>query len=530
MVGGGEGAGPCFLGVDLGTSSCKVVLTDAAGTVLAEASGSYPLSLVHGGGVEQDPERWWGAIVAATRSLLRSPKAVDPSRIQAISVTGQWSGTVAVDREGRPLRPAILWMDTRGEPFVRELTAGFPSLSGYRVDKLLRWLRRTGGAPGHSGKDSLAHLLYLKAKEPEVYRSSRYFLEPKDYLNYRLTGTFSASWDNVVVTWVTDNRDPSAIRYDPALFRLAGLDPSKFPPLKSCVDLVGGLTPGAAEQLGLPPATPVVAGAGDMQASLIGAGCTRPFQFHLYLGTSSWLTAHVPFKRTDVVHNIASLPSAIRGSYLIVATQESAGSSLSYARDLLFGRGEAVPSFTELDAMAARVGPAEGGVLFTPWLYGERAPVEDRHLRGALVNLSLGVGREQVLRAVLEGVAYNTRWILDPVERLAGGHRADPIRVGGGGATSVLWCQILADVLQRTVEVVEGPAYATARGAALLAAVGTRHTTFEAVAKSSRTVQRFAPDPARAEIYERMFRSYLRFHRSNAPLFRDLNRAHVKRS
>ncbi len=523
MGAGGADAGPYFLGIDLGTSSCKVALTDATGKVVAGETGSYPLSLLPGGGVEQDPERWWSAVVSATGKLFQSGNRIDPSRVQAVGATGQWSGTVAVDRSGRPLRPAILWMDTRGEPFVKALTAGFPGVSGYRVDKLLRWLRRTGGAPAHSGKDSLAHILYLRGKEPDVYRSTRFFLEPKDYLNFRLTGTFTASWDNVVVTWVTDNRDPSAVRYDPALFRMTGLDPSKFPPLKGCTDVVGGLDRRAAEELGLRASTAVVAGAGDMQASLIGAGCTRPFQFHLYLGTSSWLTAHVPFKRTDVVHNMASLPSAIRGSYLIVATQESAGSSLSYMRDLLFGKEGAAPGFGELDRMAARAAPGEGGVLFTPWLYGERAPVEDRNLRGALVNLSLGVGRDQVLRSVLEGVAYNTRWILGPVEHLAAGHRADPIRVGGGGGASSLWCQILADVLGRTIEVIEEPAYATARGAALLAAVGTGKTTFEEVAKASRTVHRFAPDAKRGAVYDRMFERYVRFHRLNAPLFRDLN-------
>lgn len=518
---GASSEDPLFLGIDLGTSSCKVVLCDRTGRVLGGTTGTYPLLLAEGGGAEQDPKAWWKAVVEATSALWRSTRA-DPQRVRAIGATGQWSGTVAVGQDGAPLRNAILWMDTRGEPFVRALTGGFPSVSGYRLDKLLLWLRRTGGAPAHSGKDSLAHILYLKTKEPEVYRATHRFLEPKDYLNYLLTGVFVASWDNVVVTWVTDNRDPSNVRYDPRLFRLASLDPAKFPPLRPSTSVVGPLAPLAAGELGLPPGVPVVAGAGDMQASLIGAGCTDRNQFHLYLGTSSWLTSHVPFKRTDVSHNIAALPSAIPGSYLVVATQECAGNALTYARDLLFGEGPSAPSYEDMLRLASTAMPTEGGPLFAPWLYGERAPVEDRYLRGALLNLSLRANRGQVLRSVLEGVAFNTRWILAPVEHMAGA-KAEPIRIGGGGARSPLWCQIMADVLGRTVEVVDEPGHATSRGAAMLAAVGVGSVTFAEVARSSAPRQRFTPDPAQRARYDRLFALYLRFHASNRRLFRELN-------
>lgn len=513
---------PLFLGIDLGTSSCKVALTDAQGRIRGSETRSYPLSVKPDGGVEQDPEDWWKAVGAASSTLLER-SSIDRRRIRSIGATGQWSGTVAVGSDGQVLRPAVLWMDTRGEPFVRALTSGFPSVSGYRLDKLYTWLKRTGGAPAHSGKDSLAHILYLKNREPDLYRSTRFFLEPKDYLNYRLTGTFSASWDNVVVTWVTDNRDPAAVRYDDHLFRLASLDPSKFPPLRSAIDRLGPTTPSAMANLGLSVAAEVVAGAGDMQASLIGTGCTRPSQFHLYLGTSSWLTAHVREKRTDVMHNIAALPSAIPGSYLVVATQESAGSSLAHVRELLYGPEEHAPTFEVLSELASQASPADGHLIYAPWLYGERAPVEDRHLRGAFFNLALGTHRPQLLRAVMEGVAYNTRWILGPVEKMARA-TAEPIRVAGGGARSPLWCQILADVLQRRVEVVEDPAYATARGAALLGAVGIGAASFDGIPDSVRTVRRCVPNPATVQVYDRMYAAYQRFHASNTRLYHELNR------
>ena len=512
---------PLFLGIDLGTSSCKVVLCEASGALRARETASYPLVVGPGGTVEQDPEAWWGAIVSATARAVRSSGA-DPARIATAGCTGQWSGTLAVGKDGAPLRRAIIWMDTRGEPYIRALTAGFPGVSGYRIDKLARWLQKTGGAPAHSGKDSLAHILYLKHREPEVYRATSFFLEPKDYVNYRLTGEIAASWDNVAVTWVTDNRDASHVSYDDALFRLATLDRAKFPPLKAATAVVGPVSGKAARELGVPEGLPVVAGAGDMQASLIGAGCTRPGQHHLYLGTSSWLTAHVPFKKTDIFHNIASLPSALPGLYSIIATQESAGSSLAFVRDLLFGTGPSSPLFEELDRMAAQSEPGSGGVLFTPWLYGERAPVEDRHLRATFFNLGLASGRPQLIRAVMEGVAYNNRWILGPVEKL-GGRRADPVRIGGGGASSSLWSQILSDVLGRTVETVEDAAHATARGAALLGAIGGRFCSPESIARDVQVQGRFAPNRTNVAVYDRLYESFLRFHSANVSLHRRLN-------
>ncbi|MEM0121645.1 MAG: FGGY family carbohydrate kinase, partial [Thermoprotei archaeon] len=158
-----------FLGVDLGTSSCKVVLVNSMGNIVASSVNTYPLYISSGGGAEQNPEDWWVAVVKGIRDVI---SVVGSTKIRCVGVTGQWSGTVAVDSDGRPLAPAIIWMDTRGERVIREISGGFPSVSGYRLDKLVRWLRLTGGAPAHSGKDSLAHILYMKRFMPDVYRKT----------------------------------------------------------------------------------------------------------------------------------------------------------------------------------------------------------------------------------------------------------------------------------------------------------------------------------------------------------------------
>src|SRR5262249_34087550 len=345
-------------------------------------------------------------------------------------------------------------------------------------DKLARWIRKTAGIPAHSGKDSLAHILWLKHEEPEAYRAASLFLEPKDWLNLRLTGKAAASFDSIALHWVTDNPRPGQIRYDPGLLRLAGVAGSKLPALRAATDILGPLLPGPAAELGVPAGLPVVVGTPDLHSAAIGSGATRDFQAHLYVGTSSWLTCHVPYKKTDLLHNMASLPSAIPGRYFVANEQETAGAALKFLRDrVLFDGSPPAGAYREFDRMAGQSPPGSGGVIFTPWLYGERTPVEDRFVRGGVHNPSLSATRDDLVRAVFEGVALNARWLLRAVERFTG-HTLDPIRFIGGGARSAVWCQIFADVLGRTVEQVADPVNANARGAAMLAAVALGELTF----------------------------------------------------
>ena len=213
------------------------------------------------------------------------------------------------------------------------------------------------------------------------------------------------------------------------------------------------------------PGIPVVVSTPDLQSAAIGSGATRDYQAHLYVGTSSWLTCHLPVKKTDLRHNMASLPSPIPGRYFVANEQETAGAALAFLRDrVLSGEGAPAPSYAELDRMAGQSRPGSNGVIFTPWLYGERTPVEDRFLRGGFHNLSLSATRDDLVRAVLEGVALNSRWLLGAVEHFTG-HRLEPIRFIGGGARSDMWCQVFADVLGRTIDQVADPVNANARGA-----------------------------------------------------------------
>ena len=228
------------LSIDLGTSALKVALVSMAGEVVAAEQETCTVTLLPGGGAEQDPRRWWEQVTRAS-SRLMARAAVPAQSVAAVACTAQWSGTVPVDEHLQPVRPALIWMDSRGAPYVRRITSGAVRVQGYGVVKLARWLRTTAGIPAQSGKDPIAHILWLKHEEPETYRRAFLFLEPKDWLNACLTGRAAASFDSIALHWVTDNRHPDRIRYDPALLRLAGIEQSRLPELLAATDILGPL-------------------------------------------------------------------------------------------------------------------------------------------------------------------------------------------------------------------------------------------------------------------------------------------------
>lgn len=518
------------LAIDLGTSALKVALVSTGGRVLGlETEAVVGLQLLPDGGAEQDPLQWWAAIRRTVARLLGAPGRPSRDQIVAVGCTAQWSGTVAVARNGEPLMPAIIWMDSRGAADVRQVTGGPVRVSGYGVDKLWRWIRKTGGIPGASGKDSLAHILYVKRAHPEIYAATYKFLEPKDYLNLCLTGRFAASYDSIALHWVTDNRAADAVRYDPELLGLTGLDPAKLPELLPATAVLGRLRPELAGEWGLSPGVQVVAGAPDLHSAAVGSGATRDYEAHLYVGTSSWLTCHVPFKKTDLLRNMATLPSAIPGRYFVANEQETAGACLTFLRDNLFfpgdgmGPGTAPANFYPLlDELAAAVPPGAGGVIFTPWLYGERTPVEDHTIRGGFHNLSLRATRAHMVRAVLEGVACNGRWLLEAVEAFAG-RRLESLRFIGGGARSEVWCQIYADVLNRRIEQVRDPVEANVRGAGLIAAAGLGYIRFEQVPGVVEVARVFSPRPEFRRTYDQMYGAFRALYKSHRQICAGLN-------
>ena len=521
---------PVVLAVDLGTSAMKVALVTTHGQVLGWESQDITLQLTPDGGAEQSPDEWWRAFLDVSQRLL-GRGLVAKSSVKAVCCSTQGEGTVPVDRDGKALMNCILWMDMRGAPYLNKRLRGLINVAGTDIFKALRFIRLTGGLPSTTGKDPAAHMLLVRERFPEVYARTYKFLNVLDYLNLRLSGRFSATFDSILTSWVTDNRNPDDIRYSDALIRSSGIEADKFPEIVACTSVLGALRADVAAELGLAADVRVVAGSIDNTAAAVGSGAVEDYLPHLYVGTSSWLAAHVPFKKTDAQSALASVPCAVPHRYLLTALQATAGGNLTFLRDnLLFSRdelnGEAQAPMKDLlpimDQIASRVPPGSNGVIYTPWLWGERAPVDDKNLRAGLHNLSLSNDRGDVIRAFLEGVALNTRWLMKPVEKFLG-RSTQRIHVAGGGAASDVWCQIFADVLGIEVGQVEQPILANARGAAFIAAAGLGEISLSDAGQLVELKRKYQPNAAHRELYDERFEIFVEIYRQMKGVYQKLN-------
>lgn len=508
---------PHILAIDLGTGGPKAVIMTTSGAVVAESFVATPLIHTADGGIEQDAEGWWLAIAEATRgAVAKAPEAA--KTIAAVGVAAQWMATVAIDERGGALMNAVSWMDGRGSGQMKLLVGPAPRVAGYNPIKLASWLRKTGGAPSLSGHDSLAHVHLIRQIHPDIYERTHKFIDPGGFVTARLTGRIATSAESATAFWATNTRRIDNIDYDESLMRLNGLDRAKLPEIVPSGSVVGKLLPERAAELGI-PAVPVVAATPDIMAAAIGSGAVADFAAHLYVGTSGWLSCHVPFKKTDPLHNIAALPSALAGRYLMCTEQQCAGETLAHLRDKLLATTD---PFEQLVAEAGQCPPGADGVLFTPWLNGERTPLDDKHARAAYANLSLTSTRAALVRATLEGVALNVRWMHEHTERFTK-RRLDSIAVIGGGAVSDLWCQIFADVLDREIRQIAEPRHATARGGALLAAMALGAIDTGEVAQRVATTATFHPSNQNRAVYDELFDRFKAFYAANRKLYRKFN-------
>lgn len=494
------------LAFDLGTSGLKAAVLSSKAAILDSEVVPLDIHLTPDGGAEQNPADWWAAMIKASHALW-GRGVVKPGDVAGIALSSQWSGTVPVAADGSTIRPALIWMDSRGSDEVKRLVGGFPAIDGYGAMKALAWLRKSGGLPTQSGKDPVGHIAWLRKHEPKTYETAKYLLEPKDWVNWKLTGRAAASFDSIVMTWVTDNRDINAIKYDDQLLKLCNIDREKMPELVPAASVVGTLTAESAAALGLSTNVKVAAGAADMHMAAIGAGTVADFEAHLCLGTSSWLLAHVPFKKTDIDHNMASLPAAIPGRYLFCNEQESAAGGLKHIVEHWLKRTDA-NVYAELLAEAATAPEGSDGLMYLPWLHGERSPVDDRNVRGGFIGLSLSHERQHLVRSVLEGVALNTRWLQTHLEENLG--KPLPfVTVVGGGARSDLWCQIVANVMQREVRQAEAPQMTNARGAGIQALVALGHLQWSEVGKLVPMAKTFEPRKESSALWSERFEQFL---------------------
>jgi len=501
-----------ILAHDAGTGGNKAVLVEPDGNVRATAFAPYQTHYPRPDWAEQNPEDWWRAVVSTTRQVMEN-SGVSPLDILAISHATQMLGIVPMDPEGIPLRPAIIWLDGRAHEEAKRIMGKF---LGQHIFSIV------SGAE-LSGKDGLPKLLWLKVNEPEIYSRMTCFLDVNGYLTYRATGRQVFEW-SCASAFGFDLSKKDWLR---GIIRYIGLDLDKFPPLVRSVDQVGGLTAEAAGECGLLEGTPVFGGGGDSPAAAVGAGAVSEGNGHIYLGTSGWVGV-TTCKSPTGHHGVVSIQSADPHKALLFAEMETAGACLKWIADEFYRAEQADPKipnvYALMDEKVQTIPPGSDSLVFTPWMYGERAPINDTWVRSTFFNVSADHTREHLLRAVYEGVAYNLRWIIEIVEKKFG-FPLPVLRLIGGGARGAPWMQIIADVTGRRVESVAHPLEAGAVGIALTTAVGLGlHPDFEALKNIVRVEHEFEPQATNADCYESLYRVYKRLYDCLHDLYREVNR------
>jgi xylulokinase len=484
------------LGLDLGTTGVKVLAVAPDGEIVASASEEYPLYHPEVGWSEQDPADWWAGTTAAVESVLADP-AVDADAVDAVGLTGQMHGSVFLDEAGEVLRPAILWNDTRttaqcerihetvGEERLLELASN-PAFEGFTAPKIL----------------------WVQANEPGVFERTDRILLPKDYLRYRLTDGFATDVSDASGTLLLDvgERDWSA-----ELLEALEIPRSTLPEVYESPEVTGTVTEAAAEATGLPAGTPVVAGAGDNAAGAVGTGVIGDGDAWGSIGTSGVVFVATDEELTDPGGRAHTFCHAVPGMWHVMGVMLAAGGAFRWFADTLGGPEAQVAEFLDEDDQydlltreAASVEPGSEGLVFLPYIDGERTPHRDADARGVFFGLSSRHEKPHLVRSVMEGVTYGLRDSLGIVREL--GVEVTELKASGGGAKSPLWRQIQADVLDAdilTPAVDEGPAY----GAALLAGVGagTYPDVETACERAVAVTERVEPDDTARRVYDEYY-------------------------
>ncbi len=508
-----------YLAIDLGTGGIKVAAVHEDGRVLGSAFRSIETVVPADGGSEQSTDQWWIGVRQAAAEVVGGLDAGSSTGDCAgIGITGQWGSTVPIDSAGTAVGPCLLWSDHRGGRWSAKLAGGRVSVSGYAPRKILKWLRLSGGAPNPNGADPTGHAQFMRHEQPDIDGRTTVLVEPVDYIGLRLTGRVAATPASMIASWLTDNRPGATIAYSPTLVKLSQRDPVKLPELVPTGSTLGTLLPDVAVEFGLPASTPVVCGVPDLHTAAIGAGAVADFAGHIAISTTAWVSAPVPFKKTAITRQMASIPGLRVGSYLIANNHETGGAALRWLRDaVLAGVG-----YDDLTDAAATSRPGSGGIIFCPWLSGERSPVSDENLRGSFLNVSITSTRADLIRAVLEGVAYNARWLLEATEHFAG-RPLDELRLLGGGAISELWCQIHADVIGRPIHQVADPLNVNVRGAAWFAALHLGHLTLDGIARRSPAARVFEPSATAVAAHEPLYAEFVQLAKAQRSMYRRLN-------
>lgn len=478
------------IGVDCSTTAAKAVVWDAGGLAVAQARADFELVQQRPGWGEQNAEDWWAATSAAVRRVVQT---VDGSRIAALCVTHQRETFACLDRLGKPLRPAMLWMDGRAvEEVERRGTPEVHRITGKPPNPTPAWYK----------------LLWLARHEPETLQRTGKVVDVQAFLVHRLTGTWATSWASADPLGLVDM---TTFDYDDGLLAEVGLDRSQLCALHPPGAVLGSVTDDVAQRLGLPPTLPVVAGVGDGQSAQLGAGITEPGRAYLNLGTG--VVSGTYSETYSYGREYRTLAAAVPGAYTLETFIGGGTHNLKWFVEKFSGvdtraLGLELSPEQVLETAAAQLPPGADGLLVLPYWTGALTPYWDHHARGVLLGLTGAHGKSHVYRALLESIAYEQRLLTSGAEQVLE-KPIEEVLALGGGSRSAIWCQILADVMRRDVVVVREPE-STCLGAGMLAAAATGlyPSIPDAATAMSGTARRFTPDPRVTEEYDRLYEVY----------------------
>lgn len=479
-----------LLAHDLGTSGDKATLFSEDGTLLGSKVASYKVYYFNKNWAEQDAGDWWEAFCCSTKSLI-AECGIDARDIAAVSFSGQMMGCLCVDRKGVPLRRSIIWADSRAQKQADDLARHISQEDFYHI-------------VGHRNTPSygVQKLMWIRDHEPEIYANTYKVLNAKDYITFCLTGTFCTDYSDANSMACFDIR---RFQWSDILIDYAGIDGDKLPDAMPSTHIAGGVTREAAALTGLAVDTPVVIGAGDGSMANVGAGSISPGKTYSSMGTSAWITTTSLQPIYDEEMRTVTWCHAIPGLYAPNGTMQAAGASYSWLKDTICryeteeARKRGVSPYQYINEQVEMSPPGSNGVLFLPYLMGERAPRWNPDAKGAFLGLRTETTRSDILRSVLEGVTMNLAIILEALRR----HTAiDEIVVIGGGAKGAVWRQIMADIYQTRIVVPTLLEEAGAMGAAVTAGVGVGlYQDFTAIHRFLKLHSVCEPNPGNAEIY-----------------------------
>lgn len=489
--------GQYILAHDLGTSGNKATLYDLSGRLCSSVLMEYPTYYPSAGWVEQEPADWWQAVCQGTRLLLQQAK-VQKNEIAAISFSGQMMGCVLVNRAGQALRRALIWADTRSTEQEKRMIQAAGMADGYRIT-------------GHrlSASYGASKLLWVKEHEPGVYQNAHKMLNAKDYIICRLTGNFVTDYSDASSTNLFDL---TAKTWSEPLVKAFGLRMDLLPELHPSTDIAGMVLPQIAEEAGLLAGTPVVLGGGDGSCACVGAGVVSEGKTYNVLGSSSWISmaSKTPvFDEEMRTFNWVHLDPAL---YTPCGTMQAAGLSFNWFKNTLCGdemrqaKEQGVSPYRLMDEAVSQTPPGANGLLYLPYLLGERSPRWDFDASGTFLGLRASTTKAEMARAVLEGVGYNLKVILDIFDHPEKYSKIEEIVFIGGGAKGKVWAQILADIWQKPLAVPQYLEEATSMGAAVCGGIGVgAFESFDVINRFNPVQDRIQPRVETAGVYEGLY-------------------------